>query len=147
MGRRGSPWAHTLGKWSHGPQDHFRVPPGPRNLIFNIKFAGWRHERRPSILISNLGIGGTRRQPLKFHTPDRLPWRLILLGHGIIPRTVVRDSNPAEVCVCTCVLGMGPEFGTPMPPEYVIPLPPKFRKFIFCLFCKINDLRVYTVKQ
>ena len=54
---------------------------------------------------------------------------------GIIPRTVVRDSNPAEVCVCMCVLGMGPEFGTPMPPEYVIPLPPEFHK-IELLFLK-----------
>ena len=41
---------------------------------------------------------------------------------------MVRDSNPAEVCVCMCVLGMGPEFGVPMPPEYVIPLPPEFHK-------------------
>ena len=43
--------------------------------------------------------------------------------YAFVPRTVVRDSNPAEVCVCMCVLGMGPEFGIPMPPEYVIPYP------------------------
>ncbi len=43
-----------------------------------------------------------------------------------IPRTVVRDSDPAEVCVCMCVLGMGPKFGVPMPPEFIIPLPPEF---------------------
>ena len=29
MGRRGSPWPHTLGKRSHEPQDHFKMPPGP----------------------------------------------------------------------------------------------------------------------
>ena len=49
MGRRGSPRAHTLGKWSHGPQDHFKIAPGPRNLIVNIK------------TIKNCGVGGYGR--------------------------------------------------------------------------------------
>ena len=34
MGRRGSPRAHTLGKWSHGPQDPFKIPPGPPITFF-----------------------------------------------------------------------------------------------------------------
>ena len=29
MGRRGSKWAHTLGKRSHGPRDHFKIGLGP----------------------------------------------------------------------------------------------------------------------
>ena len=36
MGRRGSPRAHTLGKRSHEPQDHFKMPPGPPG--YNKKF-------------------------------------------------------------------------------------------------------------
>ncbi len=60
---------------------------------------------------------------------------------------MVRNSNPAEVCVCMCLLGMGPEFGVPMPPGYVIPLPPEFHKIELFLFWKICNLRVYTVKK
>ena len=37
MGRRGSPRAHTLGKWSHGPQDHFKMPPGPLGYHIKLK--------------------------------------------------------------------------------------------------------------
>ena len=37
MGRRGSPRAHTLGKRSHGAQDHFKIGPGAQNRIKNIK--------------------------------------------------------------------------------------------------------------
>ena len=39
MGRRGSPRAHTLGKRSHEPQDHFIMPPGP--LGYHIKFKNY----------------------------------------------------------------------------------------------------------
>ncbi len=63
-------------------------------------------------------------------------------GHRVclIPRTVVRDSNPAEVCVCMCVLGMGPEFWTPMPPEYIIPS----KK---CVFGKKQILSILTHRR
>ena len=36
MGRRGSPRAHTLGKWSYGAQDHFKIGFGTQHL--NILF-------------------------------------------------------------------------------------------------------------
>ncbi len=32
MGRRGSPQAHTLGKRSYGPQDHFKIGFGAQNI-------------------------------------------------------------------------------------------------------------------
>ena len=39
MGRRGSPRAHTLGKWSHGPQDPFKIPPRPqKHIVFFVCF-------------------------------------------------------------------------------------------------------------
>ncbi len=34
MGRRGSPRAHTLGKWSHEPRDHFQIGFGPPDRYF-----------------------------------------------------------------------------------------------------------------
>ena len=37
MGRRGSPRAHTLGKRSHGVQDHYKIGPGAQNSLTNIK--------------------------------------------------------------------------------------------------------------
>ena len=37
MGRHGSPRSHTLGKRSHWPQDHFKLPPGPPEYHIKLK--------------------------------------------------------------------------------------------------------------
>ncbi len=59
---------------------------------------------------------------------------------------MVRDSNPAEVCVCMCVLGMGPEFGVPVPPGYVIPWPPEFHKIKLLFWKNLQITCIYRQK-
>ena len=41
------------------------------------------------------------------------------VGYCYSPTPVVRDSDPCPVCMC--VLGMGLEFGIPLPPEFGTP--------------------------
>ena len=71
MGRHGSPRAHTLGKRSHGVQDHCKIGPGVQNCfkIKNIDFAWF------------LRFIIVYRICLYILTPDIPQWRLDIIPH------------------------------------------------------------------